>query len=525
MLCCTASILHLVAIALDRFWAITRVDYAAKRTSKRITTMIAIIWVLAAIISVLPHLFGLSYDNTKECRLTDNLPYQLVSTLGAFYLPLIVMCVIYWRIFQSAKFRIRKKAFDRPGLKIQLPKNENSDQQASGSSYLIEKKFNGSDANVNNAGRLTNSESCISVVQTGHQGSLNSQTKKNKPNRTTSFRAKFHKFLATFSLPQHLWHTENHMAPNEDKYDGLAANGSMTSKDCFDNDLYVYTTDLINFYDSNLYASVPIALPESDILSTSSVFESHDNLKFACQRKSEDASARRKFFYLLNNFKSVSDYNFQPNGEELIDMNPKFSSGSKFVAMQNHKIPEDAIVQCVSSVIDVGALPGQKINQTVSPLAKYALLKNSQIVKSATSMSINQMVASTGSLHTKNQTTTAKSIVQSKKSTNSKKRNAIDIKRERKAAKTLGIIMSCFILCWLPFFIMQIIFAICKEFCWDDHPMVTLLTWLGYLNSLLNPIIYTIFSPDFRQAFAKILFGKYRKKHRSFHPRHRQLKP
>ena len=135
------------------------------------------------------------------------------------------------------------------------------------------------------------------------------------------------------------------------------------------------------------------------------------------------------------------------------------------------------------------------------------------------------MGASTGSLHAKNHTTTAKSIVQSKRSNNSKKRNAIDIKRERKAAKTLGIIMSCFILCWLPFFIMQIIFAICKESCWDDHPMVTLLTWLGYLNSLLNPIIYTIFSPDFRQAFAKILFGKYRKKHRSFDLRRRQLKP
>lgn len=62
---------------------------------------------------VSPHLFGLeSLDESKSCHLTDNLTYQLVSTFFAFYLPLVFMCIIYWKIFQSAKFRIRKKAFN-----------------------------------------------------------------------------------------------------------------------------------------------------------------------------------------------------------------------------------------------------------------------------------------------------------------------------------------------------------------------------------------------------------------------------
>lgn len=95
------------------------------------------------------------------------------------------------------------------------------------------------------------------------------------------------------------------------------------------------------------------------------------------------------------------------------------------------------------------------------------------------------------------------------------RRARIDIKRERKAAKTLGVIMTCFIVCWLPFFLMQILFSICSD-CYvtillEKSPLVTILTWSGFLNSLLNPVIYTIFSPDFRLAFAKILFGKYRK--------------
>lgn len=119
VLCCTASILHLVAIALDRYWAITNVHYGAKRTAKRIATMIAIIWTMATLIAVSPHIFGLSYvakDEPEErCQLTNNLTYQLVSTLGAFYLPLVVMCVIYWKIFQSAKFRIRKSGISGAG--------------------------------------------------------------------------------------------------------------------------------------------------------------------------------------------------------------------------------------------------------------------------------------------------------------------------------------------------------------------------------------------------------------------------
>lgn len=32
-----------------------------------------------------------------------------------------------------------------------------------------------------------------------------------------------------------------------------------------------------------------------------------------------------------------------------------------------------------------------------------------------------------------------------------------------------------------------------------------LTTWLGYVNSALNPIIYTIFNREFRKAFKKIM--------------------
>ena len=95
------------------------------------------------------------------------------------------------------------------------------------------------------------------------------------------------------------------------------------------------------------------------------------------------------------------------------------------------------------------------------------------------------------------------------KSSKAQTRKKIDIKRERKATKVLGVVMGCFILCWLPFFIEE---TICGIFHLTiNEKVISVLTWLGYLNSLLNPVIYTIFAPDFRQAFGKILFGRYRK--------------
>ncbi|XP_046804575.1 octopamine receptor Oamb isoform X2 [Lucilia cuprina] len=74
---------------------------------------------------------------------------------------------------------------------------------------------------------------------------------------------------------------------------------------------------------------------------------------------------------------------------------------------------------------------------------------------------------------------------------------------ETKAAKTLAIIVGLFIFCWLPFFTMYII----RPFCEDciDPLLFSVLFWLGYCNSAVNPMIYALFSKDFRFAFKRII--------------------
>ncbi|XP_075896323.1 5-hydroxytryptamine receptor 1F [Nelusetta ayraudi] len=76
--------------------------------------------------------------------------------------------------------------------------------------------------------------------------------------------------------------------------------------------------------------------------------------------------------------------------------------------------------------------------------------------------------------------------------------------RERKAASTLGLIIGAFVICWLPFFVKEVIVNMCGS-CSTSVEMADFLTWLGYINSLINPLIYTIFNEDFKKAFQRLV--------------------
>ncbi|XP_068995716.1 alpha-2Db adrenergic receptor-like [Embiotoca jacksoni] len=78
--------------------------------------------------------------------------------------------------------------------------------------------------------------------------------------------------------------------------------------------------------------------------------------------------------------------------------------------------------------------------------------------------------------------------------------------REKRFTFVLAVVMGVFVLCWFPFFFTYSLHAVCRENCIIPDALFNLFFWVGYCNSSLNPVIYTVFNRDFRRAFRKILF-------------------
>lgn len=360
VLCCTASILNLCAIALDRYWAITDpINYAQKRTLRRVMLMIAFVWGLSLIICS-PPLAGWNdwpdvFEPSTPCQLTSQRGYVVYSSLGSFYIPLVIMSGVYARIFHATRRRLRDRA------------------RASKLNTVRQTVVSASDAANNHhhhhSGRdqpssQPDQESVSSETNHNeHSGSFRRDTKKRRKKGRRKF---WRSSAAPVAGNQLLVPAPNNSLPPVPAEDSVATNTTGTSS----------------------------------------------------QNRSRDSSQR------------------ESNHETKAGEQPAATS------------------PCV--VLITAPAPAAV---TKRPTQVFQFIEEKQ---------------------------------------------RISLSKERRAARTLGIIMGVFVVCWLPFFLMYVILPFCDSCCPTDK-LINFITWLGYVNSALNPIIYTIFNLDFRRAFKKLV--------------------
>jgi len=103
---CTASILTLTLISIDRCLAVTYpLRYPTMATEKRGLAAMALLWVVSAGLSVVP-LFGWkgsAPEDVTVCFITEEPSYALFSSFVSFYIPLTVILAMYCRVYVVAK--------------------------------------------------------------------------------------------------------------------------------------------------------------------------------------------------------------------------------------------------------------------------------------------------------------------------------------------------------------------------------------------------------------------------------------
>ena len=87
--------------------------------------------------------------------------------------------------------------------------------------------------------------------------------------------------------------------------------------------------------------------------------------------------------------------------------------------------------------------------------------------------------------------------------------NQESLSRELRVAKTISVIIGLFIFCWMPFFVINMLFI----FGGDDNGLSQHADWavgltkaLHYSNSMMNFFVYAVRSPDFRDTFKALVF-------------------
>lgn len=399
VLFCTSSIVHLCAIALDRYLSISRpVSYGAKRTPVRIKAAIIVVWMISAVISFPPLLtLDKSEGGEESCELNSESWYILYSTIGSFFAPCVIMILVYIRIYQIAKQHTRcppgQKNEEKGGEKSGREKQKNEKSKKAGKNgnmVRCEPPVEASQQNKSPQDVNTNREKMV-LNKTPHSGSPGLQ---NPPGSTMN------------------QDTQHH--PN---------NSSTTSVQ---------------------HPPVIPSLPQGDN-------------QIPSDKEAQKPPRKHKKAHRDASSSSDSEAELEAVEERVVRSKAETSSAGRQTQSQGLK------------------------GQVLKLACRY---KSTVATPSGVKLALEESPKVGG--------------------TPISRRKAM-LNREKRFTFVLAVVMGVFVICWFPFFLSYSLQAVCPETCSIPSPLFKFFFWIGYCNSCVNPVIYTIFNNDFRKAFKRIL--------------------
>ena len=456
VICCTASILNLCAIGYDRCNAIVQpMRYSRKRTFGRAMLIIGFVWSYAMLIA-LPRFWGWreedEYLNNGECHVSHHLGYTLYSTIGSFYLPLIVMLYFYINIYRATcqrKHEWRRSPGCRHfvGHRVVHGKSPCCKCLTCWPFSIKKREY------TDNETQTSNEEAGAASPDVGAQYTDKTEQ---LDYRRESIEPEI---LAIYKIRER--NQRNLSTVTESSFSSVLFSSE--------------SSNTTSFSDSS--------------------GRSFSSGTYSSRSQSTSTEGSRSYSILSSGSRSMSTSTDSGRSYSIL------SSGSRrYSALRAHRLSSGRHSSLQTEVIhELAAAQAEQLANIAKLDEVDEMLTSDQPVICETDEANDDESDEPGA-RTKVKRTLKSSTFRRR---NSRKRKRIAMSQERRAAKTLGIVMGCFVICWLPFFIITVLRGFYpKE---HFHPiLLQVVTWLGYFNSTCNPIIYTFFNKDFRKAFKKI---------------------
>ena len=459
VICCTASILNLCAIAYDRFKAIVEpIKYSRKRTFTRAAIVIMFVWLYSVLIALPRHLGWRKEEELHipggKCIISRELGYTIFSTFGAFFVPMLFMLFFYYQIYCVMCTR-RSHWHIKPGHRAFIDAGSSRQRYTCSCSIVTQCLVFCFKDGVGEE-KPNTLEQGTQTAKTEEVTDKNLETMhdvEETENRRESIEPELMAIYQMRNRSKRIYSAVT-LGSNSTYYSSTDSSNTTTTSfsDSSDRSLYRYGDGF-----------------GRDRLSSTSTEGSHSFVgsEFGIRRQSTLRShrlscARQSSLHTEVIHEVASAFKLDQSEESEPEVDLELPPVSQFKPKKPPVIPGNQETE------------DKRENEDTSDEEEPMKRKG-----------VRKLRASTF------------------RRRNSRKTKRIAISQEKRAAKTLGIVMGCFIICWFPFFMMTFMRAVCEQ-CHFPSLVVQVVSWLGYLNSACNPFIYTFFNSDFKKAFKKL---------------------